>query len=139
MRKLAVKKKTSGTRGSVRAKKNPRTIDAYIARVPEPARTTLSRVRSVIRSAVPAKAVEIISYGMPAFKHKGVVVWFAAFSNHCSLFPTSSIIELFKNELKDFPTAKGTIHFPLDKPLPAALLRKIVKARVAEIERKNRS
>ncbi len=65
-------------------------------------------------------------------------MWFAAFSNHCSLFPTASVIEAFKNELKGFPTSKGTIHFPTDKPLPTALVRKLVKARVAQIESKKR-
>jgi len=71
---------------------------------------------------------------MPAFKYKGVLVWFAAFSNHCSLFPTASVVEAFKNELKAFSTSKGTIHFPTDKPLPTALVKKLVKARVARVE-----
>jgi uncharacterized protein YdhG (YjbR/CyaY superfamily) len=65
-----------------------------------------------------------------------VLVWYAAFSNHCSLFPTAAIIEKFKNELKGFPTSKGTIHFPTDKPLPTALIKKLVKARVAQTESK---
>jgi uncharacterized protein YdhG (YjbR/CyaY superfamily) len=73
-----------------------------------------------------------------AFKYKGVVVWFAAFSDHCSLFPTTSIVETFKEELKHFPTFKGTIHFPLEKPLPAALVRKLVKARIAEIDKRKK-
>jgi uncharacterized protein YdhG (YjbR/CyaY superfamily) len=75
---------------------------------------------------------------MPAFKYNGVLVWFAAFSNHCSLFPTAAVIEAFKNELKSFSTSKGTIHFPTDKPLPTALVKKLVKARVAQIESKKR-
>jgi len=87
-----------------------------------------------IRSAAPPEATETISYGMPAFKYKGVLVWFAAFSNHCSLFPTASVVEAFKNELKAFSTSKGTIHFPTDKPLPTALVKKLVKARVARVE-----
>jgi uncharacterized protein YdhG (YjbR/CyaY superfamily) len=114
----------------------PKTVDEYLARVPEPARGTLNKIRAAIRSAAPPGAAEIISYGMPAFKHKGVLVWFAAFSNHCSLFPTASVIKAFKNELKDFHTSKGTIHFPVDKPLPAALVKKMVKARMAEKEQK---
>jgi len=65
-------------------------------------------------------------------------MWFAAFSNHCSLFPTAAVIEAFKDELKDFSTSKGTIHFPADKPLPTALIKKLVKARVAQIESKKR-
>jgi uncharacterized protein YdhG (YjbR/CyaY superfamily) len=75
---------------------------------------------------------------MPAFKHNGVLVWFAAFSNHCSLFPTASVIEAFKDELKGFSTSKGTIHFSTDKPVPAALIKKLVKARVAKMESKKR-
>jgi uncharacterized protein YdhG (YjbR/CyaY superfamily) len=73
---------------------------------------------------------------MPTFKYKGSLVWFAAFSNHCSFFPTASVIEAFKNELKGFSTSKGTIHFPVDKPLSAALVKKLVKARIAQNERK---
>jgi len=133
-----MKKANSGSRGSA-VKRNgaPKNIDEYLAGVPEPARSTLKQVRAVIRSAVPAEATECISYRMPAFKHKGVLVWFAAFSKHCSLFPTAAVIEAFKKELQGFSTSKGTIQFPTDKPLPAALLRKLVKARIAEQERKS--
>ena len=100
----------------------PKNADEYLAGVPEPARSTLSKIRAAIRSAVPQEATETISYRIPAFKYKGVLVWFAAFSDHCSLFPTASVIEAFKNELKGFSTSKGTIHFPTDKPLPAPLI-----------------
>jgi len=116
----------------------PRNVDEYLARVPEPARSTLNRIRAVIRSAVPPAATETISYGMPAFRYKEVLVWFAAFSDHCSLFPTASVIEAYKKELQGFYTSKGTIHFPTDKPLPAALIKKLVKARVAQVEGKKR-
>lgn len=94
-------------------------------------------MRTVIRSAVPREARETISYRIPAFKHHGILVWFAAFSDHCSLFPTAAVIEAFQKELKSFQTSKGTIHFPLDRPLPVALIRKIVKARVAQLEAKH--
>ncbi len=77
--------------------------------MPEPARGTLEKLRAAIRSAAPAEAVETISYGMPAFKYKGILVWFAAFSKHCSLFPKASVIEQFKDELKGYVTSKGTI------------------------------
>ncbi len=117
----------------------PKSVDEYLARVPEPARSTLNKVRATIRSAVPPEATEAISYGMPAFKYKGPLVAFAAFSDHCSLFPMGpSAIEAFKNELKGYQTSKGTIRFPLDKPLPAALVKKLVRARIAENERKKR-
>ncbi len=119
-------------------KRKPQNIDEYLAGVPEPARSTLSKVRAAIRSAAPGEATETISYGMPAFKYKQIVMWFAAFSSHCSLFPTASIIQAFKGELEEFSTSKGTIQFPADKPLPTALVRKLVKARVAQIESKER-
>lgn len=134
-----MKKTKSSARGPA-TKRNvaPKTVDEYLAGIPEPARGTLNRIRAVIRSAVPPEATEAISYGIPAFKYKGTLLWFAAFSNHCSLFPTAAVIKAFKNELKDFQVSKGTIHFPTDKPLPATLLKKLVKARVAEQEGQKR-
>ena len=130
MRKL----KSGKGRSAAKAKGPPKSIDEYLAGVPEPSRSTLQKVRATIRSAAPPGATETISYSMPAFKYNKVLVWFAAFSNHCSLFPTSSVIEALKNELKAFHTSKGTIQFPTDQPLPAALVNKIVKLRVAQIE-----
>jgi uncharacterized protein YdhG (YjbR/CyaY superfamily) len=112
------------------------TVDEYLAGVPEPARTTLEKVRAVIRSVVPAGTTEAISYGVPTFKLKGPVIWYAAFSKHCSVFPTAAVIEQFKDELKAYATSKGTIQFPVDKPLRDALLKKMVKARLAEMEKK---
>lgn len=134
-----MRKVKAGNRGSAaKGKGAPRNIDEYLAGVPEPARSALSKMRAAIRSAVPPEAIETISYRIPAFKHKGVLVWFAAFSEHCSLFPTASVIDAFKDELKGFRTSKGTIHFPLDKPLPTALVKKLVRARVAQNESKKR-
>jgi uncharacterized protein YdhG (YjbR/CyaY superfamily) len=106
--------------------------------VPEPARSTLSKVRAAIRSAMPAEATEAISYRMSVSKYKGrPLLWFAAFSNHCSLFPMNpSVVEEFRHELKGYRTSKGTIQFPLDKPLSAALLKKMVKLRIAQNEQK---
>jgi uncharacterized protein YdhG (YjbR/CyaY superfamily) len=121
-----------------KVKTAPKSVEEYIAGVPEPARTTLSKVRAAIRAAAPADAVECISYGMPALKRNGVLIWYAAFSDHCSLFPTPSIVQEFKNELVSYKTSKGTIHFPLDMPPPSSLLKKIVKTRVRQIESKNR-
>jgi uncharacterized protein YdhG (YjbR/CyaY superfamily) len=114
-------------------------VEEYLARLPDPARDMLSKIRDAIRSAAPPQATETISYRMPAFKYKGVLVWYAAFANHCSLFPTAAVLEVFKNELKSFSTSKGTIQFPLDKPLPTALIKRIVKERVRQIESKQRS
>jgi uncharacterized protein YdhG (YjbR/CyaY superfamily) len=134
-----MKEGKSGKRGSgAKGKGAPKSIDEYLVGVPEPARSTLNKIRAAIRSAAPRDATEIISYGIPAFKYKGVLVWFAAFSDHCSLFPTASVIETFKSELKGFATSKGTIQLPTDKPLPVALVKKMVKARVAQIENKKR-
>jgi uncharacterized protein YdhG (YjbR/CyaY superfamily) len=119
----------------MRGKPTPKSVNEYIAAVPEPARSTLKRIRAAIRSAVPAETTEVISYGIPIFKYKGMLVGYAAFAKHFSLFPTGSgVIKKFEKELKDFPTSKGTIRFPVDKPLPVALLKKIVKTRVAENE-----
>jgi len=116
----------------------PKTIDDYFAGVPEPAHSTLQRVRSVIRSSLPRGATETISYKIPAFRHGEVLIWFAAFANHCSIFPTARVIEQFKNDLKAFTISKGTVQFPIDKPFPASLLKKMVKARLAQIAAKKR-
>lgn len=119
--------------GMKRSKSAPKTVSAYLAAVPEPARSTLKRVQAVIRSVVPPETTEDISYGIPAFKYKGCLVWYAAFADHCSFFPgNSSLLKTFKDELKGYTTSKGTIRFPVDKPLPAPLLKKMVKARIAE-------
>jgi len=131
-------KKPSSRVRSAKSTATPNTVDAYLASVPEPARSTLNKVRAGIRAVVPAETTEVISYRIPAFRYKGVLVWYAAFSDHCSLFPTASVIKKFKDELKNFRVSKGTIHFPVDKPLPAALLKRMVKARIAEIESKKR-
>ncbi len=131
-----MKRPTSSKNGSAPKRPPPKDVDEYLASVPEPARSTLNRVRAVIRSVVPAEATEAISYGIPTFKYKGGLVAFAAFTNHCSLFPMSyAVIKTFKKELKDFTVSKGTIRFPPDEPLPAALLKKMVKARLAEKDR----
>jgi uncharacterized protein YdhG (YjbR/CyaY superfamily) len=120
-----------------KGKSVPKTIDEYLANVSEPARSTLNRIRATIRSVAPSDTTEGISYRIPTFHYKGPRVGFAAFSSHCSLFPMSgSLIKAFKNELKEFQTSKGTIRFPVNKPLPAALVKKLVKARIAQKEGK---
>lgn len=137
---MKAKKRKPGA--STPAKKRggpPRTIDEYLARVSEPARTTLNKLRTAIRSALPPEATETISYRIPAFTCKQVLVWFAAFSDHCSFFPTAAVIEAFKSELKGYSKSKGTIQFPIDKPLPAGLVKKMVKMRLARVEARNRA
>jgi len=125
-----MKKATAGKSAAAK----PKTVDEYLATVPGPARGTLNKVRAAIRSVVPAETTEVISYGIPGFRYKGMLVWYAAFCDHCSLFPTASVIAKFKDELKDYRISKGTIQFPVDKPLPAALLKKMVRTRVIDVE-----
>lgn len=132
------KMKSAKSAFAVKARRSPKTVDEYLAGVPEPARTTLNKIRAVIRSAAPPEATETISYGMPAFKHNGILVWFAAFSNHCSIFPTASVINALRDELRGFRISKGTVQFPTDKPLPASLVKKMVKLRVAQSEGRKR-
>jgi uncharacterized protein YdhG (YjbR/CyaY superfamily) len=112
-------------------------VESYLARCPEPHRTTLGKLRATILSAVPKGTTEAISYGMPSFQYKGGLVAYAAFKQHCSFFPMSGrLVEEFADELGAYKTSKGTIQFATDKPLPAALVKKMVKARVAQNEAK---
>src|ERR1700746_77981 len=110
-----------------------KTVDEYLANLPEPARSTLTHMRAVIKSVVPKETTEVISYGIPMFKYNGMLVGYAAFKKHCSLFPTGSgVLDQFEKELKGHRTSKGTVQFPPEKPLPDALVKKIVRARVKE-------
>jgi uncharacterized protein YdhG (YjbR/CyaY superfamily) len=121
-----------GKRASAIGKDGPKRVAEYIAAAPKPARSRLKEMRAAIRSAVPTEAVEVISYRIPAFKTKKVLVWYAGFSKHCSLFPTASVIEEFRDELAEFTVSKGTVQFPIEQALPTALIKKMVKARVAQ-------
>ena len=106
-------------------------IDEYIAAFPEEIQKILEELRATIKAAAP-EAQEKISYQMPAFALKGNLVYFAAYKNHIGFYPTASGIQAFKKELSVYEGAKGTVRFPIDKPLPLDLIRKIVKFRVAE-------
>lgn len=123
-------RRAAGSRANSRTGSTPATVDEYIAKVPEPARGMIAKMRTTIRSVLPANAVETISYRIPAFKLKKIVVWYAAFQNHCSLFPGSAVIESFKDELKGYTISKGTVQFPIAEPLPTALIKKLVRARL---------
>jgi uncharacterized protein YdhG (YjbR/CyaY superfamily) len=113
-------------------KAKSKTVDDYLASVPPSARDTLAKIRAVIKTTAP-EATEKISWGMPTFYHQGGLVGFAAFKNHCSMFVMSgTFLGQFRKELGRYETTKGTIHFPHDKPLPSTLVRKIVRARLAE-------
>jgi len=117
----------------MRKGKTAKSVEEYLEGVPEPAQSTLKHVRSVIRSVVPKETTESISYGIPMFKYNSMLVGYAAFKKHCSLFPTGSgVLDQFEKELKSYRTSKGTIQFPPDEPLPDALVKKIVRARVKE-------
>lgn len=110
----------------------PNTIDEYLAALPDDKRGALEQLRKTIRSAAP-NAEECISYQLPAFRQNGMLVGFGATAKHCAFYlMSSSTVESHKEELKEYDTSKGTIRFPADKPLPAALVRKLVKARIAE-------
>jgi len=111
------------------------TIDEYIQRFPPEVQKLLGELRAVIRAAAP-DAVEKISYKMPAFAQNGILVYFAAFRHHIGFFPTGRGIEAFKTEAAAYIRGKGTMQFPLDKPLPFALVGRIVKFRVEENARK---
>jgi len=110
-----------------------KTIDDYLAQLPDDKRAALEKLRKTIRAVAP-KAEECISYRLPAFRlHGRMLVAFGAAANHCAFYPMSSAtVEAFKDDLKEYKTSKGTIRFQADKPLPAALVRKLVKARIAE-------
>ncbi len=109
-------------------------VDAYLARCSPEARAALEKLRKTIKAAAP-KATEVISYHIPIFKHDGMLVGFAAFQKHCSFFPMSyAVMRAHQAELADFEKSKGTVRFTPEKPLPAGLVKKIVKARLKENE-----
>lgn len=109
----------------------PKTIDEYIAGFPEDVQAILQQIRQTIKAAAP-QAEEAISYQMPTFKLKGNLVHFAAFKNHIGFYPVPSGIEQFQEELSVFKQGKGSVQFPLDKPMPYDLMRRIVAFRVEE-------
>ena len=105
-------------------------VETYLDRVPDDGRALLEKLRQTIKAVVPA-AVEVISYGMPTFKLDGrMLVSYAAFAEHCSFFPGAGPVDEHQDELKSFQTSKGTIRFTTGKPLPASLVKKLVKTRI---------
>ncbi len=130
------KKAKSGSGKGKAGSGTTETVDGYLRATPEPARSTLKKIRATIRSLVPAEATEAIGYGIPMFRYKGGLVAYAAFAKHCSFFPMSmAVMKKVEKELKAYDVSKGTIRFPLNKPLAAMLIKKLVKARLAEKER----
>jgi uncharacterized protein YdhG (YjbR/CyaY superfamily) len=111
-------------------KLEPANIDAYLATLSDDKRRALQKLRTTIRRAFP-RAEECISYKMPAFRLDGkIIVWFGAAAKHCSLFP-GAVVQAFAGELADYEISKGTIRFTPEQPLPAALVKKLIKARIA--------
>jgi len=112
-----------------------KSVEEYLAALPGDSRATLEKIRQAIKAAAPT-ATEKIGYGMPGFSHAGrYLVYYAAFKDHCSFFPASGgVMEEFAKELEGYDVSKGTIRFPIGRPLPGALVKKLVKARVREIE-----
>lgn len=113
-----------------------KSVDDYIGREPKVVQEKLRQFRAIVKEIAPM-AEERISYGMPGYFYKGALVYFGGFKNHVSLFGTASgVIKKFAKELDGYKMSKGTIQFPLDKPLPIALIKKLVRERVAENELK---
>jgi uncharacterized protein YdhG (YjbR/CyaY superfamily) len=118
--------------------KTVKTVEEYLSLFPEHQQKELENIRKAIKDAAP-KAEELISYGMPGYKLNGVLVYFGGFKNHCSFFPGgNSVIQKFSNELKPYKTSKGTIQFPMDKPIPVSLIKKMVKEKARENEMKQK-
>ena len=109
----------------------PKNIDEYVSAFPRETQKLLEQLRQTINKPAP-KAEEVISYGMPAFKMKRVLVYFASYSKHIGFYPTPSGIQAFKKELSVYKGSKGAVQFPIDKPMPLGLITRIVKFRVAE-------
>jgi uncharacterized protein YdhG (YjbR/CyaY superfamily) len=114
-------------------KKRPKDVDEYIARAPKEVQDKLRELRKAVREVAPT-AVEHISYGMPYYDYKGRLAWFAIMKTHIGLYLRPPIIEKHKRELAAYKTTKSAIHFPLDKKLPIALMKKLVKARMKKNE-----
>jgi len=110
-------------------------VDEYISSKSANVRAILKKIRQTIKTAAP-EAEEVISYNMPAYKYNGMLVFFAAFKNHIGFYPAPRGIEAFKKELSAYKGAKGSVQFPLDKPLPFSLISKIVKFRMKENKKK---
>ena len=113
------------------ANKTAKSIDEYVGRFPEAVQERLEKMRATIKRAAP-KSEETISYGIPAFKLNGLLVWFAAFKEHIGFYPRKSAIIEFQDELSVYKGAKGSVQFPFDEPLPMGLVSRIVKFRVKE-------
>jgi uncharacterized protein YdhG (YjbR/CyaY superfamily) len=116
--------------------KKPKDVNEYIASYPAEVQSFLQEVRETIRKAAP-DATEVISYGMPAFKWNGMLVWYGAHTKHIGFYPKGAAIEAFKKEISQYKSAKGSVQFPYDQPMPLKLISKMVKFGLEE-NRKNK-
>lgn len=114
-------------------------IRSYIAALPPDARRSARTLRTTIRSVVP-RAVEVFSYGIPGFRFEDhALLWYAGWRHHVSLYPIGTAIrQMYAAKLREYKTSKGTVQFPVDKPLPLALIKRLIKARVAQVRRGDR-
>jgi uncharacterized protein YdhG (YjbR/CyaY superfamily) len=106
-------------------------VDAYIRVAPKESRAKLLQLRRIVKATAPG-AKEGISYRIPYYDYSGALVWFAAFKHHIGIFLRPPVIQEHRHELKEYETTKSAVHFPMDKPLPAALIKKLIKARMAK-------
>jgi|SRR5882757_10061169 len=111
------------------------TVEEYLATFPASTKARLQEMRDIIKKAAPG-GKEVISYNMPALKQQGVLVYYAGYKGHIGFYPTAAPIVVFKKELSAYKGSKGAVQFPLDEPIPAGLVTKIVKYRVAEDQKK---
>ena len=108
-----------------------KTVDQYLSAFPSSTKVLLKKIRETVKEVAP-QAEELISYNMPGFRWNGMLVWYAAYKQHIGFYPTPSAIKTFAQELSQFKTSKGAIQFPIDKPIPASLVKKIVKFRMKQ-------
>lgn len=114
-------------------------IESYLAGSAEPARRMLEEIREIVRANIPAEATEAFGYGMPGFRYKGRLLFYGAFKNHCGFYPGSPpMMKALANDLRGYKTTRGAVQFPLGKPVPAELVKKILRLRVAENEARHR-
>lgn len=121
------------------SKSDAERIESYLTGTAEPARTMLEEIREIVRANIPAEATEAFGYGMPGFRYKGRLLFYGAFKNHCGFYPGSPpMMKALADDFHGYKTTRGAVQFPLDKPVPAELVKKILRLRVAENEARHR-